>query len=214
MVYFDIDCIDSSPEKVAQVKRPPNDNAKKFGMTNIHNMDLEVDEYGTVWEKERDWKATYFRRNYRKLYKDKKGDIITEICNYRKPYNREGQFLSLWDDGRRYWFAVSSTFHDAKFLVIDYMEEKKITLTDCAFGINFKNPASGFEDPKEGAKLLLKYKKLVKTRITSIARKSKLKPPPSKLESTRIDASIARKSKLKPSRKKKAILPKICQMKD
>ena len=42
---------------------------KKFGMTNEENMDQETDEVNIVWEKERDWSATYFRRNTVKIYK-------------------------------------------------------------------------------------------------------------------------------------------------
>ena len=169
---------ESSPEKVIPKKVGFCD--KKFGMTNDDNMDQEQDEVNIVWEKERDWSATYFRRNKIKIYKKNKGNIITEICNYRKPYNREGHLLAKFDDGKRDWAAASSVFHDAKNLVMDFMDNKKITTDMCAFGTNYKNPSSGFEDPMKGSTILKLFKRLHDKRASAKIPAKETAPTPTK----------------------------------
>jgi hypothetical protein len=100
--------------------------------TNAKNLDEELDEKDYVWEIERNWSFTYYRRNTVLKPKQRKDLTVVGLENYRKKFGREGELLIRFADGRRDWTYACDAKKDAKAKM--YNEAmKKFKLTDDQF---------------------------------------------------------------------------------
>jgi hypothetical protein len=111
-------------------KKPPTKNDAK-------NLDKETDEKDYVWEIERDWKLTYFRRN-KVLKKGTRANLtVIGLENYRKQYEKEGELLMRYKDGRRDWTFAIDAKHDAKDeMYNEAMQRFKLTDDQFKFGLS------------------------------------------------------------------------------
>lgn len=106
-------------------KKPPKRN-------NAKNLDDESDEKDYVWEIERNWSFTYYRRNT-VLKKGKRPDLtVVGLENYRKRFGFEGELLIRFADDRRDWTFAVDAKKDAKAKMY-HAAMKKFKLTDEQF---------------------------------------------------------------------------------
>ena len=85
------------------------------GKTNKNiNLDKEKDEANIRWEIDRDWDATYTRRNL-VFKKTVETDIITLICNHRKQFDKEGELLVMWNNGEITWSTITNVKTDLQW---------------------------------------------------------------------------------------------------
>lgn len=70
----------------------------------------------------------------------------------------------MWNDGKRDWAYMSSVFHDANSLVVDYIEKEEFSLDTMCFGMNFIDPITGKTDKELGAEQLESYLSVLQNR--------------------------------------------------
>jgi hypothetical protein len=111
-------------------KKPPKKN-------DSNNLDKETDEKDYVWEIERNWNLTYFRRN-KVLKRGVRADLtVIGLENYRKQYQKEGELLMRYKDGRRDWTYAIDAKSDAKDeMYNDAMRRFKLTDDQLKFGLS------------------------------------------------------------------------------
>ena len=186
VIFIIFKCADSPAlaKKTTSIEISDTGN-KNLGKFDNDNTDLEEDEDDYKWEIERDWSRKYYRRNDKKLNK-KKGDKLQEICNHRKHYRFEGELLIMWNDGKREWSYMSSVFHDANSMVVDYIEKQEFSIHIMCFGMNFINPITGKTNKNLGEEQLASYLAVLQNRsqlkelTTKSARKKKATKPKTK----------------------------------
>ena len=93
--------------------------------TNGDNLDNEVDEQVIVWQIQRDFTAQYYRRNTIRPKGVKQSYEIIEICNFRKPFYKEGELLIRSKDEIRWWTFIANVQHDyGTRKTMDYLKKR------------------------------------------------------------------------------------------
>ena len=70
----------------------------------------------------------------------------------------------MYNDGKRDWGYMSSVFHDANSLVVDYIEQQEFSIDTMCFGMNFIDPITGKTDKELGAEQLQSYMAVLQNR--------------------------------------------------
>lgn len=124
-------------DKEVKYKIGVNKPKKAPKIKNAKNLDEELDETNIVWEIDRDWSLTYFRRNT-VLKKNQRVDLtVVGLENYRKKFGYEGELLIRFADGRRDWTYAVNAKKDAKAKMYkDAMKRFKLTDEQFKFGLS------------------------------------------------------------------------------